>query len=200
MNTSVDKSKLYDWAKCITTLLVVLAHATVMYSPKGAIPIAKDSAFLTGVTDYIYAFHMPLFVLLSWCVFGYCIESGKYSKIIPFLTNKFKKLMIPYLVIGCFYVAPVVCFLNVTDRGILSYIYDGILLSHNSRHLWYLITLFWIFVIYIMLRPLIVKGRKGLLLTGIISIALFVIARWVPVTLQLQRACNHQLYFYFGFY
>ena len=133
-------------------------------------------------------------------MFGYCIESGKYSKIIPFLTNKFKKLMIPYLVIGCFYVAPVVCFLNVTDRGILSYIYDGILLSHNSRHLWYLITLFWIFVIYIMLRPLIVKGRKGLLLTGIISIALFVIARWVPVTLQLQRACNHQLYFYFGFY
>lgn len=198
MSATVNKSKLYDAAKCLTTILVVIAHATTMYTPNGAISVANESAILNHFTKYIYAFHMPLFVLLSGCVFGYCIEQNKYTKILPFVLKKGKKLLIPYLAFGIFYVAPTMCVLNLTNAGYINYIIQGIVLSHNSRHLWYILALFWIFLIFILLRPLLVKGIPELAVVGCISLLIFAGSKTVPGTFQLQAACNYQVFFFLG--
>ena len=42
MHTIVPKTKLYDLAKCVTAILVVIAHATIMYTPDGAIAVAES--------------------------------------------------------------------------------------------------------------------------------------------------------------
>ncbi|MBE5799010.1 MAG: acyltransferase [Clostridiales bacterium] len=198
MNTSVSKSRLYDVAKCITTILVVVAHATRMYTPAGAIPAAKQSAFLRNFTNYVYVFHMPLFVMLSGCVFGYCIERGKYSDVLAFVKNKGKRLLIPYAAFGILYVAPVMHMLRLTNLGYMSYVVNGIVLSKDSRHLWYLLALFWIFLICILMRPLLIKGTKGLVISGAVSLLLFAASGCMPNVLQLSAACNYQLFFFAG--
>lgn len=199
MQTTVPKTKLYEFAKCVTAILVVIAHTTIMYTPVGAIPVAFQSAFLTRFTNYIYAFHMPLFVMLSGCIYGYGIEKGKYTKFFPFIKNKVKKLLIPYFAFGVLYVAPVMCILGVTNDGYIKYIVSGIILSLNSRHLWYILALFWIFLIFILLRPLLTKGICGLVIMGGISLVLwFGGSKIAPSLFQLPAAFNYQIFFFLG--
>lgn len=199
MHTIVPKTKLYDLAKCVTAILVVIAHATIMYTPDGAIAVARQSAVLNHVTTYIYAFHMPLFLMLSGCVFGYCVEAGKYTDLVSFVKHKAKRLLIPYFAFGVLYVAPVMCILGLTNRGYIGYVLHGIVFSRNSRHLWYLMTLFWIFLFFILLKPLLRKGNGGLVILGGISLlVLFGAARIAPVGVQLRSACVHQVFFFLG--
>lgn len=198
MSNPTSKTTLYDAGKCITSILVVIAHATRMYTPNGAVPVANESPFLNGLTDYIYAFHMPLFIMLSGCVFGYCIEKQKYRELLPFLKNKGKRLLIPYFVFGIFYVAPVMCLLKLTDNSYLRYIFDGIICSYNSRHLWFMLALFWIFTLYILLRPLLLKGNRELILCGFISLVFLFASKQMGSICQLSAACSNQIYFFLG--
>lgn len=80
----VEKSKVYDVVKVITTLLVVIAYVTRMYTPTGVFDPLNESKILDHLTEYIYKFHMPLFVCVSGCVYGYCVEAGKYHVYAPF--------------------------------------------------------------------------------------------------------------------
>ena len=92
-----DRTFVYDMAKILTTLLVVLAHATRMYTTTGAIHPINKSLLLANVTEYIYQFHMPLFILLSGCIYDYCLTKGRYKANINFLIGKARRLLIPYL-------------------------------------------------------------------------------------------------------
>ena len=197
MEVSTDKSKLYEVAKCVTTVLVVLGHVARMYSANAAIPAANNSALLSALTGYIYIFHMPLFVMLSGCVFGYCVEQNKYSNVRAFIKNKGKRLLIPYLFFGVCYVAPVVCAVGLSD-SYGEYILDGILLGYDSRHLWYIFVLFWIFVLYILLKPLFDRGTGGMVATCCISLLLFLIHGEMPDIFRISSICNYQLFFFAG--
>lgn len=198
MNPVVCKSKLYDLAKCLTTILVVVAHATRMYTPNGAVPVANQSALLNCFTQYIYAFHLPLFVMLSGCVYGYCLEAGKYTTGRSFLMQKGKRLLIPYFAFGLFYVAPVMTGLGLAGAGYSDYVIYGIMLSNDARHLWYLPALFWIFLICSICRPLLVKGIRELIVAGVISVLIFAAARILPDAFQIRAACDYQLFFFLG--
>ncbi len=196
VDTNINKSKLYDLAKCIATILVVIAHTTRMYTPDGAIKVVNQSDFLANVTKYIYAFHMPLFFMLSGCVYGYCIEHGKYKDDMAFAVNKGKKLLIPYFFWGIFYVAPIVCALGITQGGFIKYVISGIFLSWNSRHLWYVLALFLIFLLVMPLRRLLLKEKW--LVVGIISLMLLVVSSKLPIVFQIQAACRYQVFFFMG--
>ena len=198
MTGTVNKSRLYDLIKTVTTVLVVLAHVAVMYTPSGAIRIQGESAFLAQMSNYIYSFHMPLFVMLSGCVYGWCINRGKYAHPIAFLKNKAKKLLIPYLAFGVLWVAPVMCLLKLTADGFLRYVWTGILLSLNARHLWYLVALFWIFGIFMFLRPAILRGTGGLVMAGVLTVGMYLISGRVPWTLQMRQVFSYAMFFWLG--
>lgn len=53
-------SKRYDFLKVVTTVLVVFAYVTTMYSGEGIITPYNSSETLKYVTKFVYAFHMPL--------------------------------------------------------------------------------------------------------------------------------------------
>ncbi|MBE7055842.1 MAG: acyltransferase [Ruminococcaceae bacterium] len=192
------KSDVYNIIKFISMLLVVLAHSTRMYTEKGVFHPVNDSMVLASVTDYIYVFHMPLFILVSGAVFGLCIEKGKYTNIPDFLINKAKRLLIPYLFFGIAYVAPVMCLLSITNQSFFEYCLKGILLSSDSRHLWYVLALFLIFVMAIIIRPLLVKSRMTRFIVLACSLLLFVVSSKIPNLLQSSAACSYQLYFFIG--
>lgn len=197
MTSQPDKSKLYHLAKCLTTLLVVIAHATRMHTSVGVIPAINQSEALDALTTYIYAFHMPLFYLLSGCVYGYGIERGKYTRTGPFLAGKLRKLGIPYLIFGVLYISPIMCVLGLAE-SYPAQVFRGILLGYDARHLWFLPSLFWIFVIHSLLRPLLVRGWKQLCLAGAISWVLFHVSGKFPLTFQILSGCYYQLFFFLG--
>ena len=88
-------------------------------------------------------------------------------------------------------------FCGITDMGYWDYVVDGILLATNSRHLWYLFALFWIFCIGAILKPL---CRKRIPWFMLISLALFIICNTfdLPNFLQLKNALIYQFYFFIG--
>lgn len=146
----------YSVLKTITACLVVIAHATRMYKGNGAIPMPVYAP-LAWLTDVIYSFHMPLFFLLSGVIYCKCIKAGKYSSYPRFIFNKLKRLMLPYAFFGVCIVAPIMCLLKITERSYFSYLFNGIFLGLNSRHLWFLPVLFMSFALTGIFRNLLCK-------------------------------------------
>ena len=197
MKKRSDPSAVYDIIKFITVLLVVIAHSTRMYTASGAFHPANASAILAKLTNYIYIFHMPLFMFVSGAVYGLCIQKGKYAKPLPFVGNKAKRLLIPYLAFGLLYVTPVMCYTGLA-KHYSTYIYYGILLSLNSRHLWFLLALFIIFIFAILARKWLLRSHYTRLGVMILSCIAFALADRAPDQLQLRAALQYQLYFMLG--
>lgn len=74
------KSQIYDIVKLLVTFLVVIGHCTKMYSSQGIITPLCKSQSLEQITNFIYSFHMPVFMCVSGCVYGLCkFELNKYT-------------------------------------------------------------------------------------------------------------------------
>lgn len=188
----------YDWLKVTATVLVVLAHATRMYTGFGVVNPAVGSPVLAELTDLIYSFHMPLFLFLSGAVYSMCVlDLGKYGDTGKFLRNKAKRLLIPYFALGFFYVAPVMCLLGFDGRGYFSYCLDGILLARDSRHLWYLLVLFWIFAVCALGSKLPIKPNS--ILVWLVLARFSYYAGDYSPTLCLNRVILYAHYFVAGY-
>lgn len=200
MLDSKSETKLYDIAKCITTILVVVAHSTRMYTSKGVFTPLNTSNFLTSLTTYIYSFHMPLFIFLSGSIYAYSISNGKYTNTLNFIKQKAKRLLIPYLAFGLFWVAPIMCLLGLSEQSYTTYCITKIIMATDARHLWYLLALFNIFLIAIVTKPLIMSSQKIYrILLFLLSLLLFFASRYIKTAhFQLCNALYYQLFFFIG--
>ena len=200
LNCTDVKSRHYNALKLIAALLVVIAHSSRMYVGDGVVQPAGSSSILCTLSLSIYTFHMPLFIAVSGMIYGYCIDNlGKYEKSFEFIKGKAFRLLIPYLFFGIVCVAPVMVWLNFTEDSYPMYCLKGILLVKDSRHLWYLIVLFEIFVICMFAKRLIQK-RNIFVSVGIV-VALTVLALFadgLPKALQFHHCCYYLLYFFLG--
>lgn len=195
----MTKTKAYDVAKVLLTLLVVFAHASRMYDDGVYTPTTSSSS-LRVLTVIIYSFHMPAFFLLSGCIFGYQIDNGNYKNHWLFLSNKFRNLVIPYLLIGLFFVAPTMVLLGLTEDSFTQYIWRGIILCKNNRHLWYIISLFGILALTIPLRRLLLSKN---IWCGIILLSIsffFSIKNISPERFQVWSIINYFPFFLCGVY
>ena len=124
----------YDFLKTMAILMVVIGHTTILF----------DTAICSAITRIIYLFHMPLFMAMSGAVYGIGRDKGKYEELLPFFKNKVLRLLIPYLFAGLCVLAPALIGLGkMTVNGA----YCGIAIGNDCRHLWFLLSLFQIFMI-----------------------------------------------------
>lgn len=114
-----------DVAKGIGILLVILGHT-----------------FSMGKVQPLYAFHMPLFFVLS----GLVISSNSINNIGPFVKRKFGQLIKPWFVVML--ISLMVCLFipswaeNITAENILHDLYTANTDSIQNSSLWYLPCLF----------------------------------------------------------
>jgi fucose 4-O-acetylase-like acetyltransferase len=196
----LEKFKLEDYSvmKVIGILLVVLGHATRMYTEGGTIAPRIGSDFLQYLTQYIYNFHMPVFVFVSGAIYFYVKqEVGSYKKFKPFITNKAKRLLIPYLVFGIFYVTPVMIFLKLTKYNVFKYILKNIVLSLDCRHLWYVFMLFNVFLIFFIIEKYINKIPK--IITIVILLFMYLLSGKLTSIFQISATAQYLLFFYLGY-
>ena len=147
----------YDIVRALLMILVVLGHCTyyqISINYGGA--YYQDLMLQAGVNDtlihriaswvtgVIYTFHMPLFMALSGAVFSLQLSKGKYGELMLFVKNKFRRLLLPFLLTALFVSIPLKYFSGYWEQSdsLIGDIVIGQLLLQGNSHLWFLPTLF----------------------------------------------------------
>lgn len=189
----------YAVLKMMVTVLVVLGHVTIFYGGAGVITPRNGSHLLGEIAWYIYSFHMPLYMLASGLVYGVCLEKpGRYQQVWPTITQKIKRLLVPYFLFGILYVAPVMVLLGFTQQSFGVYCWEGIVLSLNARHLWFLPALFLIFVAAALLHKLPLRGWGWTVVGFGALVWLAWLAPYVKNYFQVAQSCYYGIFFYMG--
>lgn len=184
--------------KGITIILVVLAHVTRMYTPKGVIKIVSSSARLESITEFIYMFHMPAFVMVSGAVYYFVKrECGKYNDQRGYIKNKVIRLLVPFFFFALLYVLPVLLYTRV-ENNVLSYVVKDVLLMAPQTHLWYSVMIFNVMIVFHFLEDRIFQAKKGIV--WLIFIALNLFSYLIPNAFQVMNTLNYLLYFYVGYW
>lgn len=148
-----------DDARTLTMLLVIIGHCTY-YSGQNAYGglscfdtaapsgVSVSWKILNTVVDFIYSFHMPLFMMLSGVCFSLTLE--KTYSIVMFVRNKAKRLLVPFFYTTLLLVIPLkyVSGYYAASVDVLKDMILGQLLVMGNTHLWFVCSLFWIFLMY----------------------------------------------------
>lgn len=157
------------YARALTMLLVVFGHCTyytlktnyggINYEPNIDICIAGKT--FRYLVSSIYVFHMPLFAMISGMCFNWTLM--KHLSFEGLLSNKFYRLLIPFLFTALFLSIPikyVTGYWIESDNVIKDIILGQILLGGNS-HLWFLMSLFNVFIFSYLIGQSDVKKDKS---------------------------------------
>ena len=168
----------YDLLKVFAILLVVVGHITILYQDGGL--GENEISGLSFFTDFIYLFHMPLFISISGAIYAIGMQTGKYCKFSPLIINKAKRLLIPFIFVGITCLAPVLIITGLSENYVMTVV--SILTGGTYiKHLWYLPALFWIFIY----AWLICKFRLNLYIMYIASVSLAVLCSSLAINLNI---------------
>ncbi|MCD7847909.1 MAG: acyltransferase [Oscillospiraceae bacterium] len=181
-------------------LCIVLYHSMALYSVGGWSPFSpvEEAPYLGIIAEWLNSFHIYAFTLVSGYVFYYMrIEKGRYADYLPFVANKAKRLLVPYVFMCTIWVAPVYCYFYGTG-GVVSKFVLGV----NPGQLWYLLMLFWVFVLFWTISKFADKHP----FVGTVIVCLFYFTGWllfkvevIPNLYMFKTALMYVLFFYIGF-
>lgn len=195
----MTKFKDLECMRVITMILVVFAHVTRMYTANAAIPQGLNDTFITALTEWIYTFHMPAFVAISGAVYYFAKrERHAYIGACTFIQNKIKRLLIPYIFFAIVIVIPTLYYCDLIVGNFWKYNFNAFILVRNARHLWYLIMLFNLLIIFNFFEKYIFKFKKVVFL---LTLLIHPLAFLLP--LDVFQICNiiyYSLYFMIGYY
>lgn len=186
-------------------LSVVVGHSIIVYSGWGWYTMQVPSGFLRELKEIIDVYQMPLFISLSGYLFYYLkIECGKYTNFILFLKSKFQRILIPYIMVGIFYMIPLRIFGNYAaydGKTTLNIIIYDLLMGKDPGNLWFLPVLFIIFVIFFFYATYIFKQNNYLIfLFFLVFFIISLISYRVPNIFFISRAMYYAVFFFFGFH
>lgn len=117
-----------------------------------------------------------------------------------FVKNKFVRLLIPYFSIAIIYVIPIrllTKYSGYQNKSYIELIVQNVVLGKDIGHLWFLPTLFLIFILFYLFEKHIRKLPSTLGIWFFISLS--IISGFMPTIFFIQRALSYSLYFYIGY-
>lgn len=185
--------------RVFATLLVVIGHAIIIYDPYWT---AFDSIYSSSTLYYLKQFinliQMPIFMFISGYLYFGSWKREKYKNIFSIIKDKFNRLIIPFFAIAALLMIPVRILVKSEDAVKNGYLKTLLLsiVGRSSGHLWFLPTLFLIFIIaYLVIKYIKIKDIYILILFLIISI----ISVKLPSIFFISRVAKYLCYFYIGF-
>lgn len=175
--------------QCIAVLLVVLGHS--IETPHSNI------LFFHLLHDFIYSFHMPLFMLISGYLF---YNDNKKRAYLQFIKHKAEGLLLPYFILSTFVFLPRTFLnkynVNKIDLSIDGYIHQLIYPWDNViTQFWFLPTLFLIFII----APIIKVNKKIFFCILLIAFYLHIYSYNCEIKfLNINGICFYLFYFIMG--
>ncbi|MEW5744173.1 MAG: acyltransferase [Nitrospirota bacterium] len=177
--------------------LVVLGHCTPTNNWRLVPP------FMMWLIKVIYSFHLPLFMFISGFLFMYSWR-GRSIDYVDFIYKKIKRLLLPYLVFSTLAFLLKNAFSQYAIRKI-SFTLDsylaGIFYPEDNPmiNLWFLPTLFIIFLIAPFLKRVIENGRKAVLSLILLLILLLNSLKIIQIELlNISGAVYFLIFFYLG--
>ncbi|HEM3620063.1 TPA: acyltransferase [Streptococcus suis] len=189
-------------------LSVVLGHSTIAYSGIwDSFDMKNHSKFLVLLHYYIDLYQMPLFISVSGYLFYYLrIEKSKYLDFGKFIVDKAKRLLIPFVIVGLFFMIPVRSigtYSAYQNRSYFSLVKD-LFLNINSGNLWFLPVLFFIFIIMWIISSVYIKqDTKERTVSDIVLflvlIFVSILSSKLPSILFISLTANYLFFFFLGF-
>lgn len=180
----MERNITLDIAKGLCILLVVIGH----YVPESA------PGWYMWFVDFVYTFHMPLFMWISGFLYVKTLRNENYGQ---FIMRKLKRLMIPYLVVSVI----IITFKLVSQRympvdnpvGVEAFV-RALYLPEAGFFMWFLWALMLIFLIVPFFRT---PAMHLVLLAVSIVLALLVPLEFTEM-FCLRQAVSFLPYFSFG--
>ena len=139
---------------------------------------------------------MPLFFVASGAVYYIAKrEMYKYKYEHKFISNKVRRLLFPYLSTSVILFA-ILFYTHEFEGNIFLYFLQNVCLVDQVKHLWFLIALLIIFIVFNHFEKYIFKYPLYSLL---ISFILYYIYPYIPWILQLESFCHYLIFFYCGY-
>lgn len=185
--------KLYDVVvlRSFAIVMVVAYHAYgLVYWGLSPEMTERFKDLYYDVNEYVVNFRMPLFIFISGYLFSFLErERGKYSTFVALLENKFKRLIVPYLIFASIYI------LTIGEGFSLR-----TLMSGDCAHLWFITMLFWCFI-FTRLFCVISWGRNRYVQMSVLVLSFFVSFIDTPnvVFLGIENLLEWFFWFYFGY-
>ena len=183
-------------------LVVVLGHSMIVYQYNWGIytPLVKSS-FFNALKTYVDVFQMPLFIFISGYMYYYCKkECGKYKKLGRFSFDKTKRVLVPYICVALMYVVPIrmiTGYKGYSGNNALEVIYKYIITGLDAGHLWYLMAIFEIFIVFYLFESII--NKIGAPTSFIIIACANIISYKFPNVLQISNSMHYFMFFYLGY-
>lgn len=186
-------------------LSVVVGHSIIVYTGWGWYTMPVPSGFLNELKKIIDIYQMPLFISLSGYLFYYLkIDCGKYTDFFLFLKSKFQRILVPFVIVGVFFMIPLRILGNYTayeGKSLSNIILFDLIIGKDPGNLWFLPVLFIIFIIFFFYAKYIFKKNKYLILFHfIIFFMISLISYRIPNTFFISRAMYYAVFFFFGFH
>ena len=190
--------------RCIAIAVVVFGHSIILYDPDWGLYSSTYSVpSLMWTKHFINTFQMPLFLFLSGLCFFYSVQKHQFTtrdSVIHGITGKVKRLLIPFVVVAIFWMIPIrqICkyagWSNLNVFQICARVFLGI----DSGHLWFLPTLFLIFIFSFAVLPRIKDKKEDTLVLFATFLGTLVASR-IPEILFLSKVASSLYWFILGF-
>lgn len=190
--------------RCLAIMIVVFGHSIIIYDPQwGLYSTTNTCESLMLIKHIINTFQMPLFLFLSGGCFGYSVHKHSYCNMESIwngIIGKIKRLLVPFIIVACFWMIPIrkLCnYLPWENLDILQII-GNVILGVDSGHLWFLPTLFLIFVLgFIVLTR--VKSIRAEILLLLLTFVLELASSKIPYIFFLSYVASSLYWFCLGF-
>lgn len=188
-----------NFVKTVLMLIVVLYHSIAFW---GGGWFTKNPAIasqgLKTLTGWLNTFHIYGFTLVSGYIFYYIkYEKGGYQDFCSFVSNKAKRLLIPYVFIAAIWAAPIQCLFLHYD---LPTVVKNYVLAVSPSQLWFLTMLFVVFVLFWLLSDYFTKHTFGglVVVLGLYGVGL-VAGTKIPNYFSIFTALRYLSFFWLGF-
>jgi fucose 4-O-acetylase-like acetyltransferase len=185
--------------KNVALLLVILGHVSLFYSGKYIYTSLVPSSIINALSSYVYTFHVPVFFFASGYLYCAGKAKGRYNKAWAYIKGKMNRLLLPYLLVAGLFLLPIkICLGFYPDYAhILKNVLLDLMFTTNIHNLWFLPSLFLVFVVFYCLDRFITNS--SLLLLVVVILHGLGRSGLLPLDFQLDSAAQSLLYFYFGY-
>lgn len=183
-------------------LSVVIGHSIIVFSGNwNYFHVLSSSLLLKVIKSFIDFYQMPVFIFISGYLLSY---TGKISHMNgwedekQFLITKAKRLLLPFVMVAFCWIMPIrtlINFENINQYSIINRFFNNFILNKLSGNLWYLPTLFLIFVIFIVLID-----KCDLEKWGGIILVVSIFSGLFPSAFYLSKVAYYFLFFWIGYY
>lgn len=186
-------------------ILVVLAHCSFFYGydPFWIIKAEKGSDLVDMYCNVLSYCPVAVFVFISGFLFNLKLSKGPIS-CYQLIKSKFKSFIVPWFFFGVFWLVPLYTFFNIPGFGrdkddSLMAGYCSMLTGQFSDVAWFLLMLFWVTLIWIIFKSLLVKEK--ILLSIPVALSLFLGAHYGLADINYYKLSQIDMFlviFYLG--